>query len=218
MMIVGHHSIADGPSGDLSNSHIACLECDLLMERPKLTPGDRAECPRCKSLVTSMPHDAFARALAFAIAASALLVVANLFPFLSFRASGLEQVMTLSQSAGVLYEQGNLVLAAFVLTFIAIAPGVLTLCLIGLLVPLVLGHKVAGMHLLGRAVFLVSTWSMVEVFLIGVLVSFIKIAAMATVVFGMSFWAFIGFALCLTAALSYLDRHQVWSAIEEARP
>ena len=218
MMTPGHHTIADSPQGVLTSSHVACLECDLLMELPQLKPGDKAECPRCNSLVTSMPHNGFPRVLAFALASSVLLIVANMFPFLSFRASGLEQVMTLPQSAGVLYEQGNVVLAGFVLTFIAIAPAVLTLCLIGLLTPLLLGHKVRGLHLLGRAVSVVSIWSMVEVFLIGVLVSFIKIAALATVVFGMSFWAFVGFAVCLTAALASLDRHQVWSAIEEARP
>ena len=135
-----------------------------------------------------MPRNGLQRALAFSLAGSTLLIVANLFPFLSFRASGLEQVMTLPQSAGVLYDQGSVVLAAFVLIFIAIAPALLTLCLVALLVPLVCGRKVEGLHLLGRAIFLVGTWSMVEVFLVGVLVSFIKIAAMATVIFGMSFW------------------------------
>lgn len=215
MMIPGHHTIApaDGPSF----ARVACLECDLLIQLPPLAQGEKAQCPRCSSLVASVPRNGFRRALAFALAALVLLIVANLFPFLTFKASGLEQVMTLAQSAGVLYEQGNVVLSGFVLIFIAVAPAVLTICLITLLIPLVGRHRVDGLHLVGRAIFLVSTWSMVEVFLIGVLVSFIKIAAMATVVFGMSFWAFVGFAVCLTAALASLDRHQVWTAIEGTR-
>ena len=56
---------------------------------------------------------------------------------------------------------------------------------------------------------------MAEVFIIGTLVSLIKIGAMATVVIGISFWAYVGFALCFIASLSNLDRHSLWRRIEE---
>jgi paraquat-inducible protein A len=61
---------------------------------------------------------------------------------------------------------------------------------------------------------MLSPWSMVEVFVIGVLVSLVKIAAMATVILGVSFWAYVGFAVCFTATLSNLDRLQMWREIE----
>lgn len=218
MMIPDHTPAADEASGNDAFTYLACPECDLLIHLPPMAPGAKAQCPRCYSIVAVAHRHGLRRALAFALAALALLIVANLFPFLSFRASGLEQVMTLPQSAGVLYEQGNAVLAAFVFIFVTLAPALLTLCLVILLVPLVSGRQVNGLPRLGRAISLIATWSMVEVFLVGVLVSFIKIAAMATVVFGMSFWAFVGFAICLTAAHASLDRHQLWSAIEGAQP
>jgi paraquat-inducible protein A len=56
---------------------------------------------------------------------------------------------------------------------------------------------------------------MVEVFLIGVIVSLVKIAAMATVVLGISFWAYVAFTICFTLALSNLDRYQCWHLIEQ---
>jgi paraquat-inducible protein A len=59
---------------------------------------------------------------------------------------------------------------------------------------------------------------MVEVFVIGVLVSLVKIGAMATVVLGISFWAYVGFAVCFTASLSSLDRLQMWREIEACVP
>jgi paraquat-inducible protein A len=55
---------------------------------------------------------------------------------------------------------------------------------------------------------------MVEVFVIGVLVSLVKIGAMATVILGISFWSYVGFAICFTATLSSLDRFQMWREIE----
>jgi paraquat-inducible protein A len=66
----------------------------------------------------------------------------------------------------------------------------------------------------GRLVFTLEPWSMAEVFVIGAIVSLVKIAAMAGVVLGLSFWAYIAFCVCFTAALSSLDRAYVWDAIE----
>jgi paraquat-inducible protein A len=57
----------------------------------------------------------------------------------------------------------------------------------------------------------------VEVFVVGTIVSLVKIAKLATVILGLSFWAYVAFAICLTAALSGLDRLQVWAAIEAAK-
>ena len=66
----------------------------------------------------------------------------------------------------------------------------------------------------GRFLFLLGPWSMVEVFVIGVLVSLVKIGAMATVVLGLSFWAYVAFTVCFTASLSSLDRLHLWREIE----
>jgi paraquat-inducible protein A len=55
---------------------------------------------------------------------------------------------------------------------------------------------------------------MVEVFIIGVIVSLVKIGHMAHVILGASFWSYVGFAICFTAALSGLDRLSVWREIE----
>ena len=58
---------------------------------------------------------------------------------------------------------------------------------------------------------------MVEVFIIAVIVALVKIAAMATVVIGISFWAYAAFAICFTLAVSSLDRYQCWERIEALR-
>lgn len=198
-------------------TQVACLECDLLIDLPPLAPGQRAQCPRCDTTIAASPRDGLRRALAYALAAAVLLALANAYPFLAFKASGLERVMTLTESARALWADDNRVLAALVLTFIVIAPAVLTGCLIVLLVPLVNRRRYPWLRHVGRLVFVIGPWSMAEVFLIGVLVSFIKIAKIATMVLGLSFWAFFAFTICLTAALAALDRHDVWSAIEGAR-
>ena len=174
-------------------TQIACHECDLLLNLPEIEEGQRAYCPRCNHMLCSNPLNGIERALAYAIAGMAFLVLANIFPFLAFQAKGREQVMTLIQSSIDLYRNGSEILAAFVLVFIIIAPAILLCSLIWILGPLVLkGKRVQGAYWLGHLIFQTTPWSMAEIFLIGILVSMIKIASLATVVLGISFWGYVG--------------------------
>lgn len=201
----------------LSPQRSACLECDLMVDLGELAGGQRARCPRCDRLLTSRDPEAATRALAFAIAAAVLLAMANSFPFLELQASGLEKVMTIPRAGVELYRDGYQVLAGMVLGPIAVLPALMLATMIALLVPLQRRSAVFWLIPTGRLLFALDPWCMVEVFIVGVLVSLVKIGAMATVVIGVSFWAYIGFVLCFTAAIASLDRFQIWREIEACR-
>ncbi|MCD6526535.1 MAG: PqiA/YebS family transporter subunit [Desulfuromonas sp.] len=194
--------------------HLTCPDCDLIVELPTLREGQRAFCPRCRHLLTHRGHRALERSTAFALAGLVFLILANVYPFLSFRASGREQVMTLLQSAQELYRNGSEVLSFFVLAFIIIVPALIILSLLLVLIPIILKRRaVIGHRLWARFIFTLGPWSMVEVFILGVLASLTKIASMATIVLGLSFWAYVAFTLCFLIAVSGLDRYQFWRII-----
>jgi paraquat-inducible protein A len=197
-----------------SAERTACIECDLIVNVGALRGGQRATCPRCGHLLTARAPDALTRSLAFALASAVLLALANSFPFLELEASGLEKVMTLPRSAVELYRDGYLTIAVLVLGPIVGIPALMLGTIVVLLIPLRRRRPVPWLVPAGRFLFMLSPWSMVEVFVIGVLVSLVKIAAMATVILGVSFWAYVGFAVCFTATLSNLDRLQMWREIE----
>jgi paraquat-inducible protein A len=196
----------------------ACLECDLIVRVGDLQGHQRATCPRCGHVLTVNTIDGLTRALALAVAAVVLLVLANSFPFLSFKAKGLEQVMSLPGTAIALYRDGYLTLAILVLGPIVGIPALMLLTILALVVPLRAGRFRPWFVPAGRLLFFLSPWCMVEVFVIGVLVSLVKIAAMATVVMGISFWAYVAFAFVFTATLSCLDRFHMWRRIEAFAP
>jgi paraquat-inducible protein A len=199
-------------------TQIACHECDLLLNLPKLGKGQRANCPRCNGLLCSNPSNGLEHALTFAVAGLIFLILANLFPFLAFEASGRGQVMNLLQSSTALYNNSNNVLAAFVLMFIIIAPAMLLMSIIWVLAPLILYNKRSyGAYWLSRHIFQASPWSMAEIFLMGALVSVTKIASIATVVIGPSFWGYIGFVICFTIAISSMDRFQFWQKLDTSQ-
>jgi paraquat-inducible protein A len=59
-------------------------------------------------------------------------------------------------------------------------------------------------------------WIMSEIFLIGVLVSMVKIMSLADVSFGTSFFAYVGFVVLYVSALTRLNRARLWSQVSPA--
>jgi paraquat-inducible protein A len=156
--------------------------------------------------------------MSFSIAACVFLAISLAFPFLAFSSSGVESVMTLPEASLTIYRERDPLLAAIVFVTIIGAPGMLLFAILALTTPLILRKKASWLKGIGKFVFLMAEWNMVEVFIIGTIVSLVKIAKLATVTLGLSFWAYIIFTICLVAALSGLDRHEVWQKIEEYTP
>lgn len=200
-----------------SNSPLVCHDCDALLEMPELAPGERATCPRCVSLLITREHNALHRTAAFAMASAVLFVVANSFPFLTLRAGFRESQMLLWQSATGLADQGYPYLATAVSIFIIGAPVLLIAGLLYVVLPLLWNRRLPAAASLCRWVFRARRWNMMEVFLLGVLVSLLKLGKLASLMLGTSFWALVALIICLTAALGSIHPHELWRRIELAR-
>ncbi len=196
------------------SERIACQGCDLLVDVGELQAPAQAHCPRCGHFLTRALNDGHMRALLYGISAAIFLTVANTFPFLTLEAQGLASSMTLPRTALELYVYGMPFLSALVGIFIILLPAVLVFLLIAVCLPLVRQRSAPWLKDCAHLFYLTQNWAMVEVFIIGVVVSLVKLANMADVTLGLSFWAYVGFSLCFTAGLSCLDRFQTWQAIE----
>ncbi len=186
----------------------------MLFNVSSLQDGQTARCARCGQFLTRYRSDGLERALAYNIAALVALAVACSFPFMQFKASGFENLMTLPQTALELYRNGMPFLALLVAAFIILIPTAVLILQLILVSSLLRGSRSEWPRRLGRLMYTLEAWSMVDVFLIGVIVSLVKIAHMATVVLGISFWAYAGFTILFVLAISNLDRFQCWRQIE----
>lgn len=200
------------------SDEIACPSCDLLTRLGTLRNGDSAFCPRCGNFLTRYRNDAYQRILAFASAGLIFLILANSYPFLSLSFNGLESQMTLRQTPGALWNNGMEEVAVLVAAFIIVIPGTVLLLLLALAYPLIQNLHRPWLKAVAKTIFLAQNWSMAEVFIIGVIVALVKIAALATVVIGISFWAYTAFVICFTLATASLDRYQCWERIEALAP
>jgi paraquat-inducible protein A len=201
-----------------SSYFLACPECDALFRAPSVGEGERVVCPRCRGKLFSRRPNFVHRATALVLAAMVFFIVANSFPFLTLRADYRESYMHLSGSVSGLEEQGYLVLATMVGAFTLGAPVLLMGALLYILVPLLHERRWPWALPLCRVIHEARRWNMVEVFLLAVLVSLLKLGKLATLTLGTSFWAFVGLIVCLTAALAVIDQAELWEKLEAAQP
>ncbi|GAB3092267.1 hypothetical protein GCM10027217_02990 [Pseudomaricurvus hydrocarbonicus] len=193
---------------------IACPSCDNLTAIPALQHGDAVFCRHCNHPLTQYQHNAYDQVIAYAVTTLILFVIANTSAFLTLQATGSENLMTLPGAPLAFYERGMPVLAFIVSSVILTLPFLHTLLVLLVYVPLKLGKPTAWLILSGRLVFIIAAWCMVDVFLIALVVSLVKLRTMATITLGIGFWAYVGFAISFTLMISHIDRLQCWRAID----
>ena len=196
---------------------IGCPECDQLGDLPPLTAGQRARCSRCGYLLTVRYEDPFGRAFSFSLSALIMLAIAMSFPFLSITASGVSNSMTLLQTVSYLADYGAEAISVLVLFFVILVPAIMLLLIVLLSVSLRGGRFPRLLQAPTRWLFHLNAWAMVEVFAIGVVVSLVKLAAMAHVELGYAFWAYLAFSGLFLLAFSSMDRLTVWTVIDRIR-
>ncbi len=201
-----------------SSQFLACHDCDTLFAAPVLEERDRVICPNCGAdLFTHRPNSVH-RAAAFVMASAVLFFVANIFPFLSLRKDLRANDMLLYESVSGLAAQGYQYLAVAVAVFMLAAPTLLILGLLYLLLPLLSDRRLSGAAWICRTVSAARRWNMTDVYLLGVLVSFLKLGKLAQLTLGVSFWAYVALILCLTAAVTSIDNRELWTRLELAQP
>ena len=155
-----------------------CPDCDLLQLNPLLPRGAAAHCGRCGALLHRNRPDSLEPTLALTLAGLILFLVANSFPFLSLEMQGQVRATTLATGVINLYAEGMWGLAGVVLFTSILAPGLQLALLLIVLIPLKLGRLPARFAFLFRHVRTLAPWGMMDVFMLGILVSTVKLASL----------------------------------------
>jgi len=196
-----------------AGSQMVCHECDLLMAVPALETGQKAYCPRCNYLLAANRPHALTMVFAFAVSGLLFLLLSTAFPFLGFSASGQERTVTLLQSIAILVTEDLPSLAAIVFASIILIPGAFLVGTIYVSSALKLNRLLPGTVAVLRWIMMLMPWSMAEIFLISILVSFVKIVTIADVSLGLSFWSYVLFTVCMTVVVLYPDKRELWKRV-----
>lgn len=195
----------------------ACYECDLLLRAELLPPGGTALCPRCGAELYRSRPDCLEKALALVCAALVLLLFANAFPVVGLDLKGQRNAATVFGAAYRLWQDGMVPVALVLLATAVVAPLVQLGALLWLLLPLHFGRRPPGFARVFRTLRLAQPWAMIEVFILGVLVSLVKLSHLAEVLIGPALWCFAALMLTLAALASQLDDYELWQAWEAGK-
>lgn len=194
-----------------------CHECGMAYRHHPIPLGAKARCKRCGAVLYRNRHLAFDKSLAYSLAALILFVVANAFPFIGFGLPGDIRDTTLITGSILLYQQGEVLLSAIVIFTTVIAPAIQILILLYLLVPINLGRKPGEISNALKLIAHTGNWAMLDVFMLGIMVSTVKLADLATIVPGPALIAFIVLIFMLAGAQSSFDSERVWSMVKSPK-
>jgi paraquat-inducible protein A len=194
-----------------------CPDCGLLSSLPDMEPGLVAECPRCSKTLWRMLRAPFSFPIACGLSATLFYAFALVAPFLEISAYGRFQLARLETGPDTLLSQGYLLLGILVMAVTAIFPGIKLGIMLTTLVGLETGFVPPRLSIsLFRWYHRITPWSMIDVYLLGFLVAYTRLVAIAHVDLDTSLYALIGLMVSMAAADGALDHEAIWRALERA--
>jgi paraquat-inducible protein A len=199
---------------------VACPVCALPQHMEAGSPGKVFECVRCGAFLGGVPErDSLHLTAALTLAALVLYVPANIYPLLKMYLRGAYSESTVWDGV-VSLAQYNQWFVAIVVFLASIA---IPLFKLVTLLYLVLSAQFRARGLqrlrtrLWRFVDVVGPWAMLDVFLLAVLVSLVKLNTLATVLPGPGLIAFCAVVVLTILASSTFDPRLIWTATRPSR-
>jgi len=192
---------------DMMHKLMACEECDALYHRISLNVRSAAYCTRCGAQLYRSRSFHVDTVLALTLGSVVVFLMANAFPIVTLEAEGTRTGSTLFGAIVMLYREGMPIVSGLVLMTTILFPLVELVALLYLLIPLRRGRCPAQFHLFTRVVQTIRPWGMIEVFMLGVLVSLVKLSDLGNIVPGVALWAFGALTVMLAAILMFDPRH-----------
>lgn len=191
---------------------LACLHCDLLVSHTNIQRGQSAVCPRCREVIY-LDQQAFNTSLSLLLTALLFYFPAILLPFVQMEIGGRTHEISLLSSISTIAKGNSILLAGTVLMLVLVFPLIKFWGLLSIMLPISHGRLPFFGVGMTRFILRSAPWSMTDVYLIGVMVTMVKIAGMATVTFSLGFFCFVALII-INAALSVkLPRKRIWQSI-----
>ena len=195
---------------------VACGTCDALLQRPSLREGQQARCTHCGSPLFARKRSHAERTLALMIASLVVYAVAVMYPFIRMERSGMSNQISVIDSVSVLWRNDMHLLALASALLILLFPLMRILLLCGLAFAVYLKQE-AGLAFarVARLAQALEPWSMVDIFMLGIIVSLVKVGKMVDIELGAAFWGMTALVLFLTMGASAACRDSTWQYLRD---
>lgn len=190
---------------------LSCLTCGLV-SRP---PGrGHAACPRCRRILHARKPAALLRTWTFLVSAMVLYVPANILPIMDSESVFGSQRDTIMSGVVFLWSSGSWPLAIIVFLASIVVPLLKMLAMLTVLIAVHHGVRVhcADLAHLYRVLEVIGRWSMLDVYVVAILVTLVQIQLLATVTPGPGAAAFGAVVVLTMLATMSFDPRLIWDA------
>ncbi len=198
----------------VNKNWLMCHSCAELQKIVAISNSNEMVCCNCNTVL----HIGYGRWLGWAsslsVTALFLFFMSNAFPFMTLEVGSQAQTATILDGFWALFERSQWLLAGLVITTVFLFPLFEIFAFLYLLIPYNLKMKIPGQRSVLRWLVQAQSWSMLEVFLVGMLVASVKLNDMAVLKFNVGSYSFFILVGVLLLAYMKLDRRRMWSWIE----
>ena len=183
----------------------------------KLAPTDVHHCPRCGSMMHLRKNDSIQRTLALLVTACLLYIPANLYPIMYTDQLGSTEASTIMGGVILLIELGSLPVAIVIFLFSVIVPSGKLMAMF-YLVWTVERHSPLDARqrsIMYRVTEFIGKWSMVDVFVVSILVALVHLGGLLVIRPGVAALSFAGVVIVTMIAAESFDSRLIWDNIEE---
>nr|WP_246283043.1 paraquat-inducible protein A [Marinifaba aquimaris] len=190
----------------------------MLIEIHDIKEGEEATCPRCGHHVLQRKHDSVKRSIAISSAGLVLFFPAIYLPIMAIQAAGMKSSASLIQAISSLWQSDLVFVALSILVFCVIAPFIKLIVALTVNVSLLQNRTHLGwLKPLFKWYHKMDTWEMLEVFMLGILISIIKLKDMAELSFDTGIICFIFFMLSQLFLKLSLDKQLIWQRLHDGK-
>lgn len=194
---------------------VECRHCGLLSRLPR-PAARRAHCARCGSVLLGRIPRSVARTWGLVIAAFLLYVPANVLPILRTTQLGQTDSNTILGGVAYFIDSGDLLLAAviFIASIVVPVTKLLVLCYLLVSVQRRSAWRPKDRTRLFRMIELIGPWSMLDVFVVAVMVALVQAGALATIQAAPAALFFAAVVMLTMVAAMTFDTRLIWDRAE----
>lgn len=194
----------------------ACPDCDKLYHDVVLLKGMKLRCSRCGSILKIYIGDSLDKTLAMSLTGLLLFIPALTMPIMAISVLGLQGTGSVVGSIRIMFHTGFPFVGTMILLVSVLFPLVKLACLFWVSFSLKARCYSTNLPLVFRTYKHLSKWGMVEVYMLGILVSIVKMHSMGTLEFNPGFFCFTALFIITVSSSVVVDEHLFWTLIEKA--
>ncbi len=193
----------------------ACPDCDLLVPLPKVPENHTLHCPRCRKRIWRRVGSSNQKVLALSISGLLLYLPAIFLPLMTFSSLGFNDSANILESILNFYQNGYFFVSFMILLSAVIFPLLLLSSIFWVSFNLYLNKFPGYLLKLFRTYNHIEEWAMVEVYLLGIMITVIKMRDTSDIAYHSGLFCFVLLVIISIGVSTTIDRRIFWKQLEK---